>query len=84
MTIEISPPRGDHSQNLLFHAKAGLLNVVVCMDRTHINIKSHTSTYKYVNRRGMHSDPVQVVCEVQYRVFNCFVKIPGLLHDCND
>ena len=61
-----------------FYAMAGFSNVIGCIDCTHIRISGpHQNEHEYVNRKGVHSINVQLVCNADLSIMNAEVKWPG-------
>ena len=61
-----------------FYAMAVFPNVIGCIDCTHIRIsRPHQHEHEYVNRKGVHSINVQLVCNADLLIMNAEVKWPG-------
>ncbi|XP_051506713.1 putative nuclease HARBI1 [Myxocyprinus asiaticus] len=68
-------------QNLF--AIAGFPNVIGAIDCTHIPIKAPPGSNggDFVNRKGVHSVNVQMVCDSMCHITNVEAKWPGSVHD---
>lgn len=57
-------------------------NVVGVIDGSHVNIKApHSDEPMYINRKGLHSINVQLVCSPNQAFTDAVVKWPGATHD---
>ena len=64
-----------------FHAIAGFPNIIGAIDCDHIATKApSTNEFNYVNRKGIHSVNVQIVCEANLSLLNV-ERWPGGTHD---
>ncbi|CAJ1057880.1 putative nuclease HARBI1 [Xyrichtys novacula] len=65
-----------------FAAIAGFPNVIGAIDCTHVAIKAPSlDEYAYVNRKGVHSINVQIICDAQMNLLNIVARWPGSTHD---
>uniref|UniRef100_A0A8C1P7X1 Putative nuclease HARBI1 n=1 Tax=Cyprinus carpio TaxID=7962 RepID=A0A8C1P7X1_CYPCA len=66
-----------------FFAIAGFPNVIGAIDCTHIPIKAPPGPNEgdFVNRKGVHSVNVQMVCDSMFHITNVEAKWPGSVHD---
>ncbi|XP_058617592.1 putative nuclease HARBI1 [Onychostoma macrolepis] len=66
-----------------FFAIAGFPNVIGAIDCTHIHIKAPPGPNEgdFVNRKGVHSINVQMVCDSMHHITNVEAKWPGSVHD---
>ncbi|XP_053366807.1 putative nuclease HARBI1 [Clarias gariepinus] len=66
-----------------FFAIAGFPNVIGAIDCTHIPIKAPPGPNEgdFVNRKGVHSINVQMVCDSLCHITNVEAKWPGSVHD---
>uniref|UniRef100_A0A8C1KSX7 Putative nuclease HARBI1 n=1 Tax=Cyprinus carpio TaxID=7962 RepID=A0A8C1KSX7_CYPCA len=66
-----------------FFAIAGFPNVIDAIDCTHIPIKAPPGPNEgdFVNRKGVHSVNVQMVCDSMFHITNVEAKWPGSVHD---
>lgn len=65
---------------LAFYKMAGFPKVVGCIDCTHIKILAPTTNeHEFINRKGVHSINVQLVCNADMKIMNAVVKWPGKL-----
>ncbi|XP_052087470.1 putative nuclease HARBI1 isoform X1 [Mytilus californianus] len=65
-----------------FRRIAGFPNVLGCIDGTFVKIISpHENEADFVNRKGVHSLNIQMVCDPNFRVTSMCAKWPGSVHD---
>ncbi|KAF2880995.1 hypothetical protein ILUMI_25211, partial [Ignelater luminosus] len=64
-----------------FH-KAGIPNVIGCIDGSHIKIDKPTErSVDYINRKGYHSIVLQGLYNEHLNFIDIFIGYPGLVHD---
>lgn len=65
-----------------FFDMGGFPNVLACVDGTHIPIMQPSEReWEYVNRKGVHSINIQIMCDSELNIVNYVVKWPGSTHD---
>ena len=63
---------------LAFYRMAGFPKVIGCIDCTHGKIFTPTvNEHEFINRKGVHSINVQLVCNADMTIMNAVVKWPG-------
>ena len=83
MYVNLPSQREADRQKVKFHSIAGFPNVFGCVDGTHIKIQAPTGPHEndFVNRHGVYSINVQLVCDSDIQILNSVVKYPGSAHD---
>ncbi|XP_071576948.1 putative nuclease HARBI1 isoform X2 [Temnothorax nylanderi] len=57
-------------------------SVIGAVDGTHIKIPSpKRDSQSYINRKGVHSIQLQVICNDKLEFIHCFAGLPGSVHD---
>ncbi|XP_050066119.1 putative nuclease HARBI1 [Aphis gossypii] len=74
-----------------FYRKTGFPGVIGCLDCTHVAVvppsknlnlnENRYPEYMYVNRKNYHSINVQLICDVNLKIFNVNALFPGSTHD---
>lgn len=66
-----------------FERKYGIPGIVGVVDGTHVILSSlpHNIEHAYVNRKGLHSINVQIVCDSNMMITNVNARYPGSTHD---
>ena len=64
---------------LAFLRMAGFPKVIGCMDCTHVKMIAPTvNEHEFINRKGMLSINVQLVCNAEMTIMNAVVKWPSM------
>ena len=72
------------SNQLDFYILSGFPGVVGAVDCTHVPLDCcpyGPNEYAYVNRKGVHSINVQLICDTKYKIMNVVARWPGSTHD---
>ncbi|KAF2884499.1 hypothetical protein ILUMI_21673 [Ignelater luminosus] len=80
----IKPPSvAEKEQTTAFYYhKAGIPNVIGCIDGSHIEIDKPTErSVDYINRKGYHSIVLQGLCNEHLNFIDIFIGYPGSVHD---
>ena len=65
-----------------FHHMAGFPGVIGCIDCSHVKIRRpDENAEEFVNRKGVYSINVQVVCDHKLRINDIVCRWPGSVHD---
>lgn len=67
-----------------FHTLSHFPGVVGAIDCTHVPLDCAPlgdNEYAYINRKGIHSINIQLVCDAHYRITNVVSRWPGSCHD---
>ncbi|XP_050309733.1 putative nuclease HARBI1 isoform X2 [Anthonomus grandis grandis] len=78
-------PTGNETRNQVkasFMEKADFPDITDCIDCTHIAVLAPSEEeHNYVNRKGFHSNNVQIICDSDLQITNINPRYPGSTND---